>query len=196
MDGERLGERTPLVARFRLPVAIAGATLLYGTLGYMVLEGWGALDALYMSVITLTTVGFREVRPLDASGQLFTISLLALGVVALLSAVAPAHSCSPPASSGSRSGASTCIGGFDPCTRISSSADSAASVAPRRRSSTGRAFRTPSSTSIRKRPACSRERPCRTSSPTRRSRPSSRPRASSGHAASCARSTPTRSIST
>jgi len=86
MDGERLGG-PPLVARFRLPVAIALATLLYGTLGYMVLEGWGALDALYMSVITLTTVGFREVRPLDASGQLFTISLLALGVVALLSAV-------------------------------------------------------------------------------------------------------------
>ena len=86
MDGERLGG-PPLVARFRLPVAIALATLLYGTLGYMVIEGWGALDALYMSVITLTTVGFREVRPLDASGQLFTISLLALGVVALLSAV-------------------------------------------------------------------------------------------------------------
>jgi voltage-gated potassium channel len=76
-----------LVARFRLPVAIALATLVYGTLGYVVLEGWSALDAFYMSVITLTTVGFREVRPLDASGQLFTVSLLVLGVVALLSAV-------------------------------------------------------------------------------------------------------------
>jgi voltage-gated potassium channel len=76
-----------LLVRFRLPVAIAAATLVYGSVGYAVLEGWSALDALYMSVITLTTVGFREVRPLDASGQLFTISLLVLGVVALLSAV-------------------------------------------------------------------------------------------------------------
>ena len=86
MDGDRL-DGPSVAARFRLPVAIALATLLYGTLGYVLLEGWSALDALYMSVITLTTVGFREVRPLDASGQLFTISLLGLGVVALLSAV-------------------------------------------------------------------------------------------------------------
>ena len=76
-----------LAARFRLPALIALASLVYGTVGYMALEGWSGLDALYMSVITLTTVGFREVHPLDASGQLFTISLLALGVVALLSAV-------------------------------------------------------------------------------------------------------------
>jgi voltage-gated potassium channel len=47
-----------LLARFRLPVAIALATLAYGTLGYALLEGWSLLDALYMTVITLTTVGF------------------------------------------------------------------------------------------------------------------------------------------
>jgi voltage-gated potassium channel len=76
-----------LLVRFRLPVAITVATLVYGTVGYVALERGSALDAVYMSVITLTTVGFREVRPLDATGQLFTISLLVLGVVALLSAV-------------------------------------------------------------------------------------------------------------
>ena len=79
--------RPRLLARFRLPAGIVIATLVYGTVGYMALEGWSALDAVYMSVTTLTTVGLREVRPLDASGQLFTISLLCLGVVALLSAV-------------------------------------------------------------------------------------------------------------
>lgn len=45
------------------------------------------LDAFYMTVTTLTTVGYGEVRPLDAVGKLFTISLLALGVVALAAAI-------------------------------------------------------------------------------------------------------------
>src|SRR3712207_8685923 len=36
-------------------------------------EGWSFTDALYMTVITLTTVGYREVRDLDTSGQLWTI---------------------------------------------------------------------------------------------------------------------------
>ena len=51
-----------------------------GVLGYMVFEGWRFTDALYMTVITLTTVGYREVRVLDASGQLWTILLLITGV--------------------------------------------------------------------------------------------------------------------
>jgi voltage-gated potassium channel len=44
------------------------------------LEDWPFLDALYMTVITLTTIGFREVRPLDDTGQVFTISLILIGV--------------------------------------------------------------------------------------------------------------------
>jgi voltage-gated potassium channel len=58
-----------------LVVAIA-----YGVTGYMALEGWSFLDGLYMTVITLSTVGFREVRPLDATGQLFTLSVITIGV--------------------------------------------------------------------------------------------------------------------
>ncbi|MCX8053663.1 MAG: potassium channel protein, partial [Armatimonadetes bacterium] len=42
--------------------------------------GWTFLDSLYMTVITLGTVGFREVRPLDASGKVFTIVLIIFGV--------------------------------------------------------------------------------------------------------------------
>ena len=76
-----------LLARFRLSAAIALGTLVYGMLGDALLEGWGPLDAFYMSVITLTTVGFREIHPLDGGGQLFTVSLIFLGLVALLSAV-------------------------------------------------------------------------------------------------------------
>ena len=46
----------------------------------MLVEGWRFIDALYMTVITLTTVGFREVRQLDDTGIVFTISLITIGV--------------------------------------------------------------------------------------------------------------------
>ena len=66
----------------RLRVCLAALLLLVGagTLGYVLLEGWSPLEALYMTVITLSTVGFREVRPLDASGMGFTIGLIGTGV--------------------------------------------------------------------------------------------------------------------
>jgi voltage-gated potassium channel len=51
-----------------------------GTAGYMIIEGWGFLDALYMTVTTITTVGFREVQPLDDSGKVFTIILAIFGI--------------------------------------------------------------------------------------------------------------------
>jgi voltage-gated potassium channel len=54
--------------------------LISGTAGYMVIEGWSLLDAFYMSAITITTVGYREVEPLSRAGQLFTVALLFLGV--------------------------------------------------------------------------------------------------------------------
>ena len=75
------------VSRFRLPLGLLVLTVTYGTVGYRVLEGWSWLDSVYMTMITLTTVGYREVQPLDGGGQVFTISLLGLGVITLLSAV-------------------------------------------------------------------------------------------------------------
>jgi voltage-gated potassium channel len=56
------------------------ALLVAGTGGYMVLEGWRLLDAAYMTVITLSTVGFNEVHPLSDAGHLFTIGLIITGV--------------------------------------------------------------------------------------------------------------------
>lgn len=53
--------------------------LLAGTIGYVML-GFGVLDAVYQTVTTVTTVGFREVHPLTAVGQLFTIVLILMGV--------------------------------------------------------------------------------------------------------------------
>jgi voltage-gated potassium channel len=54
-----------------------------GTAGYMAIEGWRLLDALYMTVITLSTVGFREVHDLSDPGKLFTICLIIFGVSVL-----------------------------------------------------------------------------------------------------------------
>jgi len=56
-----------------------GLVLLAGTVGYVIL-GFGVLDAVYQTVTTVTTVGFREVHPLTAAGQLFTIMLILMGV--------------------------------------------------------------------------------------------------------------------
>ena len=54
-----------------------------GSLGYVVLEGWTWGDALYMTMITVATIGFGEVRPLDASGRVFTMVLIVVGVGAV-----------------------------------------------------------------------------------------------------------------
>jgi hypothetical protein len=42
-----------------------------GTTGYVVIEGWSAFDAAYMTVVTMTTVGYEEVRPLSQVGRAF-----------------------------------------------------------------------------------------------------------------------------
>ena len=51
-----------------------------GIVGYQFVEGWDFLDAVYMTAISLTTVGFKEVHPLSEYGKVFTILLISLGV--------------------------------------------------------------------------------------------------------------------
>ena len=84
-DDRGLQERRsyePRLALRRVQSAIVALLIITaaGVLGYMVFEGWRFTDALYMTVITLTTVGYREVHVLDASGQLWTMLLLITGV--------------------------------------------------------------------------------------------------------------------
>jgi voltage-gated potassium channel len=73
----------------RLGVALVAlvAVLALGTVGYVVL-GFSWLDALYQTVTTVSTVGFREVEPLSANGQVFTMVLILVGVGATLYALA------------------------------------------------------------------------------------------------------------
>lgn len=76
--------------RYRLPrrlvllVSVSLALVLVGTLGYRFIEGWGLLDSLYMTVITLSTIGYGEVQPLSDSGKVFTILLILGGVFTFL----------------------------------------------------------------------------------------------------------------
>jgi voltage-gated potassium channel len=54
-----------------------------GTIGFMAIEKWRLLDALYMTVITLGTVGFKEVHDLSDGGKMFTMFLIVVGVSVL-----------------------------------------------------------------------------------------------------------------
>ena len=66
--------------RIGKPMIFMLAVLCLGTIGYSVLERLSPLDALYMTVITVTTVGYREVHDLTDPGRVFTIFLIFFGV--------------------------------------------------------------------------------------------------------------------
>jgi voltage-gated potassium channel len=65
-------------------VALLVTVIVGGTIGYVVLEGWSAWDAFYMTIITVTTVGYKEVHDLSRAGEFFTVLLLLSGVGAAL----------------------------------------------------------------------------------------------------------------
>ncbi len=66
--------------RFVLALAVLVFLTAVGTTGYIMIEGMSLIDAVYMSVITISTVGFGEVKPLSPAGRLFTIGLIVTGV--------------------------------------------------------------------------------------------------------------------
>jgi voltage-gated potassium channel len=61
-------------------IIIALCIVLFGTTGYVLIEDWEFLDALYMTIITISTVGFSEVHHISKAGRLFTIVLVFFGV--------------------------------------------------------------------------------------------------------------------
>jgi voltage-gated potassium channel len=73
------GLRNPFF-RLELAIMVGLALVAVGTTGYIVIEHYSTLDALYMTVITLSSVGFETVRPLDAAGKIFTIGLILVGL--------------------------------------------------------------------------------------------------------------------
>ncbi|MEQ9618820.1 MAG: potassium channel protein [Deltaproteobacteria bacterium] len=77
-----------MVLKFRSKLLLSIFLIVFitavGTSGYMIIEGWNFRDSLYMTVITLTTVGYGEVHELTPAGEIFTMIILILGVGIIL----------------------------------------------------------------------------------------------------------------
>jgi voltage-gated potassium channel len=73
--------------RAQLSVLALLSLILAGVIGYIILEGMTPVEALYMTIITITTVGFGEVQPLSPPGRVFTIILILLGLLAVTSGI-------------------------------------------------------------------------------------------------------------
>jgi len=63
-----------------ISIALSLIIIFSGTAGYMLIEGWRFLDALYMTIITISTVGYREVNQVGDLGRIFTIVVVFTGV--------------------------------------------------------------------------------------------------------------------
>ena len=64
---------------FRLPLILLQTIMMIGTLGYMIIDDFEILDAIYQTGITFTTVGFGEIAHISHAGRLFTITLIIFG---------------------------------------------------------------------------------------------------------------------
>ncbi|MDJ0783344.1 MAG: potassium channel protein [Desulfosarcinaceae bacterium] len=63
-----------------ISIVLSIALILGGSFGYMIIEGWNFFDSLYMTVITIATVGFSEIHTVSVAGRTFTLLLIFLGV--------------------------------------------------------------------------------------------------------------------
>lgn len=75
------------LAPFRIPLILTVLTMLAGTVGYMVIDDFPLMDAIYQTGITFTTVGYGEIRPISDLGRIFTITLIIVGFVVFSIAV-------------------------------------------------------------------------------------------------------------
>ncbi len=66
--------------QLRFGLAILFFTIIFGTAGYMIIEKWHILDAIYMTIITISTTGFAETHPLSQPGRFFTLILIVMGI--------------------------------------------------------------------------------------------------------------------
>jgi voltage-gated potassium channel len=75
---------SPWWAGWRLSVVLLAAVLCAGTAGYVVIEGWNLFDAFYMTITTVTTVGYAEIHPLSRVGRVFNSGVIVFGVATVL----------------------------------------------------------------------------------------------------------------
>jgi voltage-gated potassium channel len=77
-----------LLKRLLLIAALLTTAILIGTVGFVVVEGWPAFDSFYMTLMTLTTVGYGEVHPLSYRGRIFASFLMLVGVTTVFVSIA------------------------------------------------------------------------------------------------------------
>lgn len=75
---------SPWWAGWRLSVVLLTSVVCFGTVGYVVIEGWNVFDAFYMTITTVTTVGYGEIHPLSRAGRIFNSGVIVLGVATVL----------------------------------------------------------------------------------------------------------------
>jgi voltage-gated potassium channel len=75
---------SPWWAGWRLSVVLLATIISVGTTGYVVIEGWDVFDAFYMTITTVTTVGYGEIHPLSRAGRVFNSGVIVLGVATVL----------------------------------------------------------------------------------------------------------------
>jgi len=73
--------------KFGLIIILIILVIFGGTAGYQIIEGWTFIEALYMTIITISTVGFKEVGQLSNAGRIFTIFLILGGIVVITSGI-------------------------------------------------------------------------------------------------------------
>ena len=86
-DPKLLPELFPLLKAFRLPLILTVLTMLIGTMGYVIIDNFTLMDAIYQTGITFTTVGFGEIAPISAAGRIFTVTLIITGFAVFSSAL-------------------------------------------------------------------------------------------------------------
>ena len=75
-----LATRNKILFKIRSIILFISFVVALGSFGFWYIEDYGLVDAVYMTVITLTTTGFQEVIPLTQNGKIFTMALLLIGV--------------------------------------------------------------------------------------------------------------------
>ncbi len=86
-DKKLLPEIYPHLKPFRLPLILTVIAMLIGTLGYVIIDGFTLMDAIYQAGITFTTVGFGEIAPISNAGRIFTVTLIVFGFATFSSAI-------------------------------------------------------------------------------------------------------------
>ncbi len=86
-DTKLLPEVYPHLKPFRLPLILTVMAMLIGTVGYVLIDNFTLMDAVYQTGITFTTVGFGEIAPVSDGGRIFTITLIIAGFATFTSAI-------------------------------------------------------------------------------------------------------------